>query len=242
MILLININTLKAIYNLNVKNIAHVGVNNGTEVELYKNTFQNSKIFLIEPQKKLYTKLISKFSMDKNVQIINTALGNSVGVKNLNLSETHNGSASLLTPTLHKDFHPEVSFKGSEKVRIEKFDNLNLNNVNFLNIDVQGYELKVLQGATNSLKNIDYIIVEISQKQLYANSPLLIDIDRFLNFHGFNRQITVFWDKECIWGDAFYIKKNLISKKHQFKSVIKNFLYRSKHIYNFLQNIRKIIH
>ena len=82
----------------------------------YRNIFPSSKIFLIEPQEKLYTRLIQSFSTDKNVQVINAALGNTVGIVNLNLSDTHNGSASLLTPTLHKDFHPEVSFKGSEKL------------------------------------------------------------------------------------------------------------------------------
>tara|TARA_B100000902_G_scaffold59643_1_gene66776 strand:- start:59575 stop:60312 length:738 start_codon:yes stop_codon:yes gene_type:complete len=239
--MLINLQTLLNIYNLQIKNIAHVGVNNGNEVEIYKKISSNSQIFLIEPQKKIYKYLASKFSTDKNVHVINIALGNKVGTKNLNLSDTHNGSASLLVPTLHKDLHPEVSFKGSEKVKIEKLDNLNLKKVNFLNIDVQGYELEVLHGATESLKNIDYLIIEISQKQLYANSPVLKDIDRFLYFHGFNRQITVFWDKNCVWGDAFYIKKNLISQKYKVKSMIKNFLYKSNHIYNFFQNIRKII-
>ena len=237
--MLIDLEILNSTYNLNVKNIAHVGVNNGLEIESYNNVFPNSKLILIEPQKKIYERLNYKFKDFKNIKLYNIALGDKPGKSKLNLSTTHNGSASLLNPTLHKKIHPEVIFSGSEEVNVDKFDNLNLDNVNFLNLDTQGYELKILKGASKSLENIDYIISEINTIQLYENSATLVEIDRYLGQFGFTRLITVFWNDECYWGDAFYIKNKLISNKLIYKSKIKNQIIKYKLFYNIAKKIKK---
>ena len=50
---------------------------------------------------------------------------------------------------------------------VNKYDSFNLINVNFLNIDTQGYELMVLLGSINSLKNnVEYIICEVNKLEL----------------------------------------------------------------------------
>ena len=226
-------------YNLNINNLAHIGVNNGLEVDTYKELLPNSTIYLFEPQEEQFNKLVEKFEKENKVILYNTALGNKKGKAEMNISPTHKGSASLLEPTLHKKVFSEVEFYGTETVHLEKYENLDLNDVNFLNIDVQGYELNVLKGAGKKLQAIDFIMIEISLKALYRDSALLDDIDSYLNQYDFIRLITVFWDSECIWRDAFYIKKNLISKNLILKTKLKNILYRSKFIYNSSHAIRK---
>lgn len=76
---------------------------------------------------------------------------------------------------------------------------------NFLNLDIQGAELMVLQGASEILKYFDYIYCEVNDKELYEKCAMTSDIDAFLSTHGFERKIKKMTTHG--WGDAFYIKK-----------------------------------
>ena len=71
-------------------------------------------------------------------------------------------------------------------------------------MDVQGYELEVFKGAEKSLKHIDYIIAEVNRDEVYAQCPLIGDIDNYLQGFGFTRELVT-WQSES-WGDAFYMK------------------------------------
>jgi FkbM family methyltransferase len=57
-----------------------------------------------------------------------------------------------------------------------------------LKIDTQGYELKVLQGATQLLRSsyFDYVLVEILTVEKYKNAPSVQDILTLLASHGYH--------------------------------------------------------
>ena len=57
---------------------------------------------------------------------------------------------------------------------------LDLSKYNFMNIDVQGYELEVFKGAFETLKNIDYIISEVNQDEVYEGCPHVSELDKYL--------------------------------------------------------------
>ena len=245
---MLNLEILKYKFNLEIKNIAHVGSHNGKEVEVYKKLFIDSEIHLFEPNKSSFKKLESKFSNSNNIYLYNFALGNTNEEKTLNISSNFPNTSSILEPHLHKVYYPEINFDDNEVVSLKKFDSLLIDNINFMSIDTQGYELEVLKGANEYLNSIDYLIVEINRKYLYKNSPLVKDIDLYLKPFGFIRAVTSYWGKECVWGDGFYIKKNKISNKLILRILIKNFLYKNIHIYrtvryfrHFIKKIRLII-
>ena len=75
---------------------------------------------------------------------------------------------------------------------------------NFINIDVQGYELEVFKGSSQILKNVDYIMTEVNKSEVYKNCAMVEDLDNFLSKFNFKRVETT-WDG-ITWGDAFYIK------------------------------------
>ncbi|MAU54951.1 MAG: hypothetical protein CMC29_03960 [Flavobacteriaceae bacterium] len=239
--MLIDLISLNKSINLNVDNIAHIGANLGQEVSTYNEIFPNSYVYLIEPQKLLFQELEKKFKNNSKVTLINKALGNTTGKVKLNSSSTNKSAASILEPYLHKDIHPEVIFEGSEVVSIDKYKNLNLKNVNFLNIDTQGYELEILRGLEEEIKNIKYIQTEINNVPLYKKMPLLKDIDKFLQNAGFIRLITVFWNEECHWGDAFYIRKVDAKLRTRIRCIIKNKLFKYKIFYRTTIRVRKLL-
>ena len=238
---MLNLEILKHRFNLEIKNIAHVGANNGKEVEVYKKLFTDSEIHLFEPNKSSFKKLESKFSNSENIYLYNFALGNTNEKKTLNISSNFPNTSSILEPHLHKVYYPHINFDDSEVVSLKKFDSLFIDNINFMSIDTQGYELEVLKGSNEYLNSIDYLIIEINRKYLYKNSPLEKDIDLYLKPFGFIRAVTVYWGKECVWGDGFYIKKNKISNKLILRILIKNFLYKSIHLYKIVRFLKHFI-
>ena len=116
-------------------------------------------------------------------------------------------SSSILKPLKHLDQYPHIKFNDKEKVKITKLDNFidNKDNFNFINIDVQGYELEVFKGGTEFIKTIDYIMTEVNRDEVYSGCAKIDEIDNFLKEFNFKRVETT-WDGGT-WGDAFYVKE-----------------------------------
>ncbi|MFB2934202.1 FkbM family methyltransferase [Aerosakkonemataceae cyanobacterium BLCC-F154] len=96
--------------------------------------------------------------------------------------------------------------------------------IDFLKVDVQGADLKVLQGAKEVLESsVSVIQAEVLFCELYQNQPLFSDIDRFLREREFtlfslpvafrHRQISPIVSEvnpgQLLWGDALYIRDSL---------------------------------
>jgi len=77
---------------------------------------------------------------------------------------------------------------------------------NFINMDVQGYELNVLKGSEKTLNSIRYIMTEVNKVELYENCVLFDELKLFLSHYGFI-DVDIKWYDD-LWGDAFFIKKN----------------------------------
>ena len=104
----------------------------------------------------------------------------------------------------HLEEHPEVTFPETKTVKVRTLDEYYDSQYNFLNIDVQGYELEVLKGATKTLENIDAMILEVNRDEVYENCPLIEDIDNFVGDIGFSR-VAEMW-QSVSWGDALYAR------------------------------------
>lgn len=79
-----------------------------------------------------------------------------------------------------------------------------LSGFNFINLDIQGAELKALRGMEAWLPKIDYIYTEVNQEYVYEGCALVGEIDAYLAQFGFRRVETV-WHANA-WGDAFYVR------------------------------------
>ena len=212
---LLKLSHLKNKYNLTISKIAHVGAHKGQEVEEYLTVFPDVKINLFEPQTNLFNYLIDKFEDKNNITLYNFALGSINDSSNMFISDNEGQSSSFLKPKFHLIEHPEVDFhKDNTNFQIKVLDELGIGNIDFLNIDTQGFEMEVLKGSSKILKeDVKYIILEINKKELYEGCPLVKDIDSFLKKSGFIRTDTHYWMDSYSWGDAFYIKRDLISSK-----------------------------
>jgi hypothetical protein len=77
---------------------------------------------------------------------------------------------------------------------------------NFLNLDIQGAELKALKGMEEYLHKVDYIYTEVNADYVYKNCALINEVDDYLINFGLHRVETQIYP-EYNWGDAFYIRK-----------------------------------
>ena len=185
--------------------VVQVGAHIGEEIEIYF-SMGAKKVVAFEPIKSSYDRIQDHNNLIK----VNKALGNYNGVVKLNIASNAQ-STSPLTPKTHLVEHPWVSFNSTINVPISTLnswfldENENTNDYNFMSIDVQGYELEVLKGATNILPHMKAILCEVNKKELYENCPMVEQIDAFLKEYGFAR-VETFWYENNGWGDALYSK------------------------------------
>ncbi len=197
-------------YENKIKGFIQVGAHVGQQVESFLR-IKNKNIYLFEPNTEALKKL-KKYENEARIKIFNFGLGNDNTTLQLFISSNKDGvSSSVLIPKLHEKYFPEVKFQKKESIEIKKFSSLEKINGNFLVIDVQGYELEVLKGFEDKIKNIDFIFTEISMVKFYENNTLVSELDKFLNEKNFLRIKTSFISNVPM-GDAFYISKKFLSK------------------------------
>jgi FkbM family methyltransferase len=202
-IMLMSFNELISKYNMNITGVIHIGAHYGEEVKDYLNNNIND-VVLFEPLEENYNIILQ--NVPDNIIVHNVALGSVPGDYEMFVSSNEKQSSSLLKPKLHLTHHPNVSFPYSTKVKVETLDNYKLqNSYNFINMDVQGYELEVLKGAKETLKHVDYVYCEVNRAEVYENNAFVEEIDSFLSLYDLNRVETSWLGG--IWGDALYLKE-----------------------------------
>tara|TARA_B100000941_G_C28456914_1_gene528467 strand:+ start:788 stop:1225 length:438 start_codon:yes stop_codon:yes gene_type:complete len=133
---------------------------------------------------KLIEKKIKHF---KKMTLGKFAAGSKKDKVKLNI-EDNGQSSSILEFGTHKQSYPNISYLSSKEVDVIPLDNwieensMNRELYNFVNIDIQGYELEALKGMIKQLKYIDYLYLEVNFRQVYKNCSELKDIDSFFEF------------------------------------------------------------
>jgi FkbM family methyltransferase len=194
--------------NTGVKGVIHIGAFYGQEKNKYTNLGINNVIW-IEANPNYEGIIRENVGNDK---IIIAGVGNVNNTLKFNVA--NNGqSSSFLEFGTHLDEHPGINFSEKIDVPVKRMVNIideyniNINEYNFLNLDIQGYELEAFKGFDNLLNNFDFIYCEVNEKELYIGCPLINDIDDYLNAFNFKRVSTNMTGHG--WGDAFYIKTNI---------------------------------
>ena len=202
--MLLNLDSLKEKYDLKIKGVLHIGAHIGQEFQTYERLGIKNVMFF-EPIKNTFNRL--KENVGDKAILINTALGNKEDEVEMFTETINEGqSSSVLEPVYHLVQHPSIQFDGKETVKMTKLDKFieHKEKFNFINIDVQGYELEVFKGGSEYLNTIDYVMTEVNRAELYKGCAKIEELDSYLGSYGFNRVETT-WAGGT-WGDAFYIK------------------------------------
>jgi hypothetical protein len=92
---------------------------------------------------------------------------------------------------------------------VKRLDSLGLAHKGYqlLVMDVQGFEGRVLKGATETLKQMNFVYTEVNRDEVYQGCTLVDELDELLS--EFERVETGAW-VGGMWSDAFYIRRNYI--------------------------------
>lgn len=139
---------------------------------------------LFEPNPILFRQSIQEL-IDSNTKIgaCEIGIGAKKGKSKLHIAANDGLSSSLLQMLdLHKDLAPESEYIIDHAVNIDSLDNVvspDWSNI-LLKIDVQGFELKVLEGASETLKRTNVIVIETSFDDLYEGAPTPSELINYL--------------------------------------------------------------
>lgn len=190
-----------------IKGIIHIGAHECEEKQYYDPIgITDEKVIWIEAMQEK-VELCKK----RGLYVYNIVVSD-YDNENVTFNVTNNGqSSSMLQLGTHMHHHPTVkvinqyqtttttmkTFIEQNKIDIDKF--------NFMNLDIQGAELKALKGMKEYINKIDYIYLEVNSEYVYEKCALLPEIDNFLGTLGF-KCVCLEMTPNC-WGDAFYVRK-----------------------------------
>jgi len=207
--------------------IFDIGACEGEDSIRYSMLFPNATIIAFEPVPDNIKKIdqnIKKHGV-KNIRIAPFALSNYAGTAAFQASSGQpfehsnqwnygNKSGSLLKPaSMLFEKHSWLKFEQNIEVECNTIENYctqaNIEQIDFIHLDVQGAELNVLQGAGKYLSRIKAIWLEVENVELYENQPLANDVEFYMTNAGF---VKILDKVHKVSGDQLYVHKSVAFK------------------------------
>ena len=198
---------LKLLVDSNSPTILDVGANNGSSLVEFKKWWPNSKVHCFEPQSECWDELDDLSNEFTNVHINKFALGNkndeskefyshdlNTGISGFNkinieskdsidLSKLSNDSKSL------ENHKKTINHKRNVQVkRLDEYikNDKNINQIDLLKIDTQGFELEILEGLGTELNKVRILITELMFYDYYEKSLSFYELESILRPFNFS--------------------------------------------------------
>ena len=171
----------KFLQNKSIKTIIDIGAHKG---EFAQNALQIksvNKIIAFEPQKKIFKLLKEKFSDNDKVFLNNFALSEKKEKKIMKINKMT--ATSTLNHEINDDslyfkfknflLYQRKSIIAEEEIETTTFDAFFHGKIfdenTLLKIDTEGYEIHVLKGSEQKIKEVKYILIENQFSNMYKN-------------------------------------------------------------------------
>jgi FkbM family methyltransferase len=159
------------------KIVLDIGAAQGCWTKLAIQSWPNAEYFMIEPLEERVPALQTLTNQHGNSKFIIAAAGSEPGTLQINITQDLDSSSLM------------YSGIASREVPIVSIDNLFEQGVikqpDFMKIDVQGYELKVLTGGKKILKALDFVLLELQFYRFSSDMILLHELIAWMNEQDF---------------------------------------------------------
>jgi FkbM family methyltransferase len=192
--------------------IFDIGANTGQTINNFKQIFKNCTINSFEPSPSTFEILKKNSDKMENVQIWNSGVGSSISTLLLN-ENTGSDMSSFLE--LGNAGWGEI--KNKTEVAVTTIDQFcleqNIEIIDVLKIDTQGYEHEVFKGAVKSMleNKIGLLYFEVTFIDMYKGLPSFSTLYDFAINHGFEL-IAIYpikyKNKKAGWTDVLFKHKN----------------------------------
>lgn len=180
---------LKYLEDNDINSCFDVGANIGQYAKFIRSAGFKGKIFSFEPQSAAFQKLIKSAKNDSKWDVYNIGLGNSDEKSVINISKNSVSSSILDINKFLVETAPETEYISKEDIKISRLDTflkeINFTNRFFLKIDAQGFESKILDGASGCFNSICALQLELSCVPLYDGEKLFDEMKEFIESTGF---------------------------------------------------------
>lgn len=208
---LLDLDEIVARYKITGIPVLHVGGHYGEEAELYeRNGLRDVTWVEANPET---IPVLRDHVEPLGHRVIQALLADRATALPFHITSNEGLSSSILELGTHRDEYPEVLVTRSITLRARTLDELcaseQVAEFGLLVMDVEGAQLHVLKGATEELKHVDYICLEVNETPLYRGCALVTDIDAYLA--DFCRVETVMTPHA--WGDALFVRKSVLVRE-----------------------------
>jgi len=170
--------------------VIDIGANvGGFGLELRKLGYKG-RIVSFEPLKAAYAELQQAADGDPAWTTFNCGIGSQDGVAEINVAANVQSSSLLAMLPRHLGSAPESAYQSRQETSIRTLDSMLPEiaadgEIIYLKSDTQGYEAEVLKGATQTLKRVAGVQMELSLLPLYEGETLLADMINEMREKGF---------------------------------------------------------
>lgn len=198
-------------------NILEAGCHLGTDTKKLSKYFFEGKIYGFEPNKNLFGNILKPLQIEqKNVEIFNLALSNTDGITSFYLDENPQGDSGASSLLKSEDFYLKDYIKKETEIEVESITmstwmkKFNVFKIDFIWLDLEGYEYYVISNAINEIKNVKYIYLEVNFNKFRKGTYLYDDIKKLLESMNFEEKYK--WSQGGEWGtwqgNVLYGKRN----------------------------------
>lgn len=248
--------------------ILESGARFGIDTKRMAKLWPKAQIYAFEPNPNSYEKLKKNTNHLSNVKIHKLALSDFCGTSEFWVSTVNPGASSLLKKNT-RDCFLKATFKKDpiyvECLTIDDWAKSNdVETIDFMWLDMEGYELFALQASPNIFQTTKVIYMEVNYQELLEGEPLYQEVKSWMEDQGFheiwhqkmgNFQANVIFARNCLPDDFIVDFHECMSRNRVYKKEIAEndqnykllrFLY-EEHIvknikYSKTPRIPKIIH
>jgi len=190
------------------------GAHKGSTVGAFRAIAPNAKFHCFEPDPFLVAELLAKFTGDRNVHVVASALGEKSGTALFNINASR--STNSLLPTaevLQPDLQGLCKTVDQIEVTVKSIDDYcaqqRVDRIDIVTLDLQGYDYHALVGARKALQCARVVLVEVLFTGIYRGYHLFPDIIHLMGECVF-RLFTLSGihcgnHDELLWADAISI-------------------------------------
>jgi FkbM family methyltransferase len=179
----------RVLSGLALDTVIDIGANRGQFALCMRRLYPDAKIFSFEPLQTPSAKFRRNFQHDPRVRLSNVAISTERGSADMHVTRWDVSSSLLPIAQAQHDSFPFTEECRQERVSTaplsDCLDEGEIQGIVLLKLDVQGYELTVLQGCWQLLDRFKYVYVEVSFIELYVGQALATEIVALLFSKGF---------------------------------------------------------
>ena len=202
--------------------VLDLGARNGWFFQCWREWCPRAQVHAFEPDAAAFSDLHSKYADEPAVTLSQYGVGEVESVETFYCMSESRVSSSFLQH--NEDTWRELQYATGEietkQLSVTTLDAYcsehQIGEIYLIKIDIQGYELKALRGAMQTLRHTRHILVESSIRPLYEGGARFTEVHEFLAQHGFHLMNLRAWHR----GNGVLMETDMLFRRDDLAGAI----------------------